>query len=192
MIDFALAVAAYFIGAIPFAFIFSRFFKHVDIRHAGSGNVGAMNAFKSVGRVAGVLTALADIAKGALAAHLAFLYGDLPELYLLAAVLVVLGHNYNIFLGFKGGKGLAATAGVLLYLSPMTFLYALILVIVLVLLIRDVNTVFGVGVFSLPVFFYFQTGNIYYVLTGLAIALIVAVKHLNDFKAYREGRRGFF
>jgi len=175
MIDLFLAAGAYIIGAIPFAYLFGRLL-HVDIRQAGSGNVGAMNAFKNVSRITGILTALADIAKGALAVHL-------------AAFLVVLGHNYNIFLGFKGGKGLAALAGVLFATSPVTFLYALILVIVLVLLIRDVNTTFGVAVFSLPVLFYFQTGNIYYVLTYLAIAFIVALKHLNDFKAYREGRR---
>ncbi len=192
MIDLLLAVGAYILGAIPFAYLFGRLFKRVDIRQAGSGNVGAMNAFKNVNRVTGILTALADIAKGVLAVHLAVVYSNLPELYLLAAFLVVLGHNYNIFLGFKGGKGLAALAGVLLYISPMIFLYTLILVIVLVLLIRDVNTTFGVAVFSLPLFFYFQTGSIYYVLTGLAIALIVAVKHLNDFRAYREGRRGLF
>ena len=188
MIDLFLAAGAYIIGAIPFAYLFGRLL-HVDIRQAGSGNVGAMNAFKNVSRITGILTALADIAKGALAVHLTLLYSNLPELYLLSAFLVVLGHNYNIFLGFKGGKGLAALAGVLFATSPVTFLYALILVIVLVLLIRDVNTTFGVAVFSLPVLFYFQTGNIYYVLTYLAIAFIVALKHLNDFKAYREGRR---
>lgn len=189
MIDLLLAAGAYIIGAIPFAYIFGRLFKRVDIRQSGSGNVGAMNAFKNVGRVTGILTALADIAKGALAVHLALVYSSLPELYLLSAFLVVLGHNYSIFLRFKGGKGLAALAGVLFATSPVTFLYALILVIVFVLLIRDVNTTFGVAVFSLPVLFYFQTGNIYYVLTYLAIAFIVALKHANDFKAYREGRR---
>jgi len=192
VIDLLLAAGAYFIGAIPFAYLFSRLFKHVDIRQTGSGNVGAMNAFKNVDRVAGILTAITDIAKGVLAVYLAILYSNLPELYLLSAFLVVLGHNYNIFLGFKGGKGLAALAGTLLVLLPISFLYVPILVIILVLLIRDVNTAFGVGVFSLPIFFYFQTGNIYYVLTGLTIALIVAVKHLNDFQVYREGRRGLF
>ncbi|MGM0651523.1 MAG: glycerol-3-phosphate acyltransferase [Bacillota bacterium] len=192
MIDLLLAAGAYFIGAIPFAYLCGRLFKRVDIRQAGSGNIGAMNAFRNIGRLPGILTALADIAKGAVAVYLALLYGNLPELHLLSAFLVVLGHNYNIFLGFKGGKGLAALAGVILVLSPLTFLYALTLVIVLFLLIRDINTTFGVGVFSLPLFFYFQTGSIYYALTGLAIALTVAAKHVKDFQAYREGRRKFF
>ncbi len=192
MIDLLLAAGAYVIGAIPFAYLFGRLFKHVDVRHTGSGNVGAMNAFKHVGRLTGLLTVIADIAKGAMAVHLAVLYSNLPELYLFSAFLVVLGHNYNIFLEFKGGKGLAALAGVLLYISPMTFLYALILVMVLVLLIRDTNTAFGVGVLFLPAVLYFQTGSIIYTLTGLAIALIVALKHVNDFQAYREGRRAIF
>ena len=192
MIDLLLAAGAYIIGAIPFAYLFGRLVMRVDIRQSGSGNVGAMNVFKSVSRVTGILTALADIAKGALAVHLALVYSDLPELYLFSAFLVVLGHNYNIFLGFKGGKGLAALAGVIFAMSPMTFLYALILVIVLVLVLRDVNTTFGVGVFSIPVFFYLQTGDTCYFLTGLAIAIIVALKHVKDFKAYREGRRKLF
>jgi len=192
MIDLLLAAGAYVIGAIPFAYLFGRLFKHVDVRHTGSGNVGAMNAFKHVGRVTGILTVLADIAKGALAVHLALLYSDLPELYLLAAFLVVLGHNYNIFLGFKGGKGLAALAGALIIISPLTIIYALILIAAIAFLVRDTNTAFGVGVLFLPALLYFQTGSIIYVLTGLAIALIIAAKHIKDFQAYREGRRAIF
>jgi acyl phosphate:glycerol-3-phosphate acyltransferase len=102
---------------------------------------------------------------------------------------VVLGHNYNIFLGLKGGKGLGSLTGSMLVLSPITFLYILALVILIALLIRDTNTASGLGILTLPVILGLQKGELAFYLVGAAISLLVAVKHIRDFKAYLQGRR---
>jgi acyl phosphate:glycerol-3-phosphate acyltransferase len=192
MADFYIVLAAYFIGAIPFAYLFGRLLKHADIRQIGSGNVGAMNTFKHIGYLPGVLTLLTDMAKGFLAVHLATSYGSFYLLPLFAMFMVVLGHNYNVFLGFKGGKGLACLLGAMLLISPITILYVLGLIILIVLIIRDTNTAAGLGIIALPVVLGLQKGHWLFAAFGLAVALLVLSKYPRDFRAYRAGRRRIF
>lgn len=191
MNDVLAAVPAYLLGAFPSAYIFTRLFSGLDIRKEGSGNVGGMNTIRTAGKLPGVLTIIMDIGKGVLAVYLAARLGS-PALPLLAAFLAVLGHNYNPFLGFKGGKGLGTTLGVLLILSPFTIVYLIILIAVPALLLRDTNTGAGIGVAALPFVFWFQYQDRLWVLAGAAMALVIILKHAKDFKAYREGRRKLF
>lgn len=184
-----LIIVAYFIGTFPSAYICGRLFVKSDIRQLGSGNVGALNTAKTVGYLPGILTLLADIAKGVLAVYLAVLYGSWFLVPFMAAFFVVLGHNYNLFLGFKGGKGLGSLVGAMALLAPLAAIYTLAVIIVLALLLRDTNTAAGAGVFSLPLFLYLQEGHWAVLIIGTAIAIIVALKHGRDFKAYRQGRR---
>lgn len=118
------ALAAYLLGAVPFAFLFARV-RGVDIRRVGSGNVGATNVFRCVGRPWGILTFAADLSKGALAATLVprLLHGTSvsfpPEIpFIVCGISSIAGHNWPVFLGFRGGKGVATSAGVLLGLTP--------------------------------------------------------------------------
>lgn len=189
MADFLFALAAYLIGTIPSAYLFGRFFKGIDIRQAGSGNVGAVNSFKQTGFLSGILTLCADIAKGAAAVYICESYGSLPVLPVLSVFLVILGHNYNIFLGFKGGKGLASLLGSLLILSPITIPYVLSVMIIIALICRDTNTAAGLGILSLPIFLVFDKGGWVSFLIGMAISLLIMIKHLRDFRAYLQGRR---
>ncbi|HRZ00200.1 MAG TPA: glycerol-3-phosphate 1-O-acyltransferase PlsY [Burkholderiaceae bacterium] len=114
--------AAYLLGSVPFAVIVSRAFGLADPRSYGSGNPGATNVLRSGNKAAALLTLLGDAAKGWLAVWLAQRYG--PALGLgegtvaLVAVAVFMGHLYPVFLRFKGGKGVATAAGVLLSLQP--------------------------------------------------------------------------
>ncbi len=114
----ALLLAAYLIGSIPFAVVVSRLFGMADPRSYGSGNPGATNVLRSGNKLAAVLTLLGDGFKGWLAVFLAMRFG--PELGLtasaapIAALAAFLGHLFPVFLGFKGGKGVATAAGVLL------------------------------------------------------------------------------
>lgn len=114
----ALLLAAYLLGSIPFAVVVSRLFGMADPRSYGSGNPGATNVLRSGNKLAAVLTLLGDGLKGWLAVFLAMRFG--PELGLtasaapLAALAAFLGHLFPVFLGFKGGKGVATAAGVLL------------------------------------------------------------------------------
>jgi len=105
-------VIAYLLGSIPFGYIIVRLKTGSDIRASGSGNIGATNVLRTTGRAAGVLTLLLDFAKGFAAVWLASrLTGGDPVWTALAAVAVLLGHGYPVFLGFKGGKAVASTFG---------------------------------------------------------------------------------
>ncbi len=122
------ALAAYFVGSFPTGFLVARA-RGIDIRSVGSGNIGATNVFRILGKPAGILVLLVDLLKGALPPFLlppllrSLLGEALPvePLALTAGVSAILGHNYTCWLRFKGGKGIATTAGVFLALMPKAF-----------------------------------------------------------------------
>lgn len=111
----------YVIGALPVSWLVFKLFTGKDIRKEGTGNVGAMNTYESSGRkIAGVIAFLGDAAKGMLAVAVARLFYD--EYFIMtgfAVICAVIGHNYSVFLKFKGGRGLATAAGALLLLNPL-------------------------------------------------------------------------
>ena len=113
------AILAYLIGSIPVAYIFGRVLKGLDIREHGSGNMGATNAFRVLGKGPGIVVLILDIVKGIIPVTLvanAFGLGDALSLVIIS-VAAVAGHNWTIFLGFKGGKGMATSLGVLIGLA---------------------------------------------------------------------------
>jgi acyl phosphate:glycerol-3-phosphate acyltransferase len=113
------AVLAYLIGSIPVAYIFGRVLKGIDIREHGSGNMGATNAFRVLGKWPGLAVLVLDVIKGIIPVTLlanAFGLGDALSLVIIA-VAAVAGHNWTVFLGFKGGKGMATSLGVLIGLA---------------------------------------------------------------------------
>jgi glycerol-3-phosphate acyltransferase PlsY len=112
-------IASYLIGSIPTAYIFGRLIKKIDIRQHGSGNVGATNAFRILGKGPGSLVLLLDILKGAVVTSVvADIFGlTEPFLRVLLGIVVVCGHNWTVFLNFKGGKGIATSLGVLVGLT---------------------------------------------------------------------------
>ncbi len=112
-------LAAYLIGAIPFAYIVSRLATGVDIRRVGDGNVGAKNTFYSVGKLAGILVGAADITKGMLAVELARSLTGSEETAMVAGMSAVLGHDFSPFLDFHGGQGMASMVGSFLLLFPV-------------------------------------------------------------------------
>lgn len=125
----ATAVLAYLCGSVPTGFLVARA-KGIDIRKVGSGNMGATNVFRTLGKGPGILVLLIDAAKGALPVLLLVLLfddtgADPVWLKLISALVAVLGHNYTCWLGFKGGKGIATSAGVLAALVPQAFLITL-------------------------------------------------------------------
>lgn len=143
----AAMAGAYFIGAIPWALIVGRRFYGVDPREHGSGNLGATNVFRVLGARAGGATLLLDAAKGAVAVGLARLLvpaeavgSTWSDWVALAAMMgAVLGHSYSPYIGFKGGKGVATSAGALAVLTPMAILIELLLMVGIVTLSRMVS-----------------------------------------------------
>ncbi|OGW49831.1 MAG: hypothetical protein A2078_03405 [Nitrospirae bacterium GWC2_57_9] len=117
---------SYLIGAVPFGILFSRLFSKVDVRTVGSGNIGATNVLRAAGKKAAVLTLLADCLKGVLPVLAAAFIFQADWVTVLCGAAAVLGHNFPVYLGFKGGKGVATSYGVVLAIAPWTGLICLI------------------------------------------------------------------
>jgi glycerol-3-phosphate acyltransferase PlsY len=111
-------ILSYLIGAVPFGLLFGRIFSNIDVRSVGSGNIGATNVLRAAGKKAAVLTLLADCLKGILPVlAIKFLFQD-DAITGLSGAAAVLGHNYPVYLAFKGGKGVATSFGVVLAVAP--------------------------------------------------------------------------
>ncbi|WP_445487163.1 glycerol-3-phosphate 1-O-acyltransferase PlsY [Niallia sp. 03133] len=124
MITGLLFVLAYLIGSIPSGLIIGKVFYGIDIREHGSGNLGGTNTFRTLGKKAGFAVTFSDILKGTLATLLPLLFSlDTSVNPLVFGVFAVIGHMYPIFAGFKGGKAVATSAGILLGHEPLLFLF---------------------------------------------------------------------
>ena len=188
-VDLALVALAYVLGSVPSGYIWARLLRGVDVTTAGSGNVGGMNVARNVSPVAGVLTGVSDFGKGALVTWLAAHYGTVPATAMAAAVFAVLGHNYMLFLKFRGGKGLGVTAGSLAVLAPVAILYAAAVIVAASVILRDTNTGTGLGALLLWAAFGVSFGSAAWAWFGLALGLVIFSKHLGDVRSYIKGRR---
>ncbi len=150
---------AYLLGSIPFGFIFGKILKKIDIRDHGSGNIGATNVIRVLGTVPGTVVLILDMLKGVLAVTLLYKLFYLEQLPVsmtlfrtLLAVAVISGHNWTVFLNFKGGKGVATSAGAMLALSPQIVGLSIVVWILTFLLTRIVSLGSMISAISLPVF----------------------------------------
>lgn len=152
MISVTLVVlAAYGLGAVPFAYVVARRFAGVDIRAAGSGNVGATNVARTAGAGLAAIVLVLDIAKGALAVWLARRAG-LPEAVVaLAGLAAIVGHIFPVWLGFRGGKGVATACGVFAVLAPPALLVAVLTFLFFAGATRYVSFGSVVGAVVLPI-----------------------------------------
>ncbi len=134
-------ICSYLLGCIPTSFIFGKLIKKIDIRQYGSHNVGATNAIRVLGLKIGIVTLIIDIAKGFFAIQIGKLIIQNPEniLIICLGLAAILGHIFTVFLNFKGGKGVATFAGVLIALAPIPFLIALLIFILIVWITRYVS-----------------------------------------------------
>lgn len=121
MLNILTLFLSYLIGSIPFALIIGKLFYKVDIREHGSGNLGATNTFRILGKKAGIVVLVADMLKGTLACLLPLLFNSNVN-PIFCGLLAILGHVYPIFAGFRGGKAVATSTGVFLFLSPFSIL----------------------------------------------------------------------
>jgi acyl phosphate:glycerol-3-phosphate acyltransferase len=118
-------ILAYLLGSIPSGLIIGKAFYKTDIRQHGSGNLGGTNTFRTLGVKAGLAVTLADILKGTLAASLPYLF-HLDMNSLIPGIFAVVGHMYPVFAGFRGGKAVATSGGVILFCAPFMFLTVLV------------------------------------------------------------------
>jgi len=141
-----LVLLSYLLGSIPFAYIAGRVFKGIDIRNFGDGNVGAVNAYRGIGPAAGVAVLIADVSKGAIAVLVAQAFAS-QLVTLLAGLAVVTGHNWPIYIGFRGGRGQATAIGVLCALLPLA-MFILLAVCAVPFLVTRNTKIAGVILFA--------------------------------------------
>ncbi len=190
MLNLAIFFLSYIIGSIPFSFMIAKLFKGIDIRKLGTKNVGAMNVISVAGIFPGIIALLFDISKGALVVHLTNKITEDIGVSLTSGLFTVIGHNWPIFLKFKGGKGVATTIGILLLISPFSLLILYLIAIpIIILIINDSYMSASIGFLILPLILWFLEKNIWFVIFGILIALIIVIRHLNDIRTYFEGRR---
>jgi glycerol-3-phosphate acyltransferase PlsY len=182
------AVAAYVVGAIPVGYLIARLFGVADIRRHGSGNIGATNVLRTAGRVPALATLFADIAKGWLAVALAGrIGGDTAPALAVGAVAAVVGNCWSVFLGFRGGKGVATGLGALLRLTPLATLAALPVFLVVVITTRFVSLGSLLGALCVPFGAWALGAPRAAVAGAAAVAAIVILRHHENIARLRAG-----
>jgi acyl phosphate:glycerol-3-phosphate acyltransferase len=208
LIYLATALGAYLLGSIPTGFLVAKA-KGIDIRAVGSGNIGATNAMRVLGKPVGIFVLLADAAKGYIACALIppliwnwlipHYYGffryffDAPVknqmgFFLIAGIFAVLGHNYTCWLQFKGGKGIATTAGVYLALAPWAVLVALVVFILSVLLTKYVSVGSIAAAIALPATVWIMSPqNLFLGIATTALGGLAIYKHKSNIQRLMAG-----
>lgn len=193
------AIVAYLLGSISFSVIISKKLAGFDVREKGSGNAGATNVLRSVGKKGALLTLLGDALKGVVAILFAILVGAIAKnadkslLVQIAGILVVIGHTFPIFFEFKGGKGVATALGVLLMTNWKIGLICLVFALVLMILTKMVSMGSVGAAILFPVLTLFIHSN-YTVLDGssyyiysIILAVIVAFNHRSNIQRILNG-----
>jgi glycerol-3-phosphate acyltransferase PlsY len=180
---------AYLLGAIPFGYLLVKWTTGTDVRASGSGNIGATNVLRTTGRLAGVATLLLDIAKGYLAVWIAWrLTGGDPFWMSAAALAVMAGHAYPVFLRFQGGKAVASFIGAFLYLTPGAMICALLVFVVVVAWTRHISlgSISAAATFPLAVWIVQRPQHPVFLAALLAGAFIV-YRHRANIHRLRAG-----
>ncbi len=203
MINFVIAtVLAYLIGSIPTAVLIGRIFYKIDIRDVGSGNAGATNTIRVLGLKAGIPVLLIDIFKGWFAVYIAHFFHDgrttFPdaiELDIILAFAAVIGHVLPLYVGFKGGKGIATLLGIGLALYPLSTFITILVFIIVLLLSGYVSLGSIIASVSFPITYIFILGNYEYpslIVLAVAVAVFVPITHRKNIKRLINGEESKF
>ena len=179
-------VLAYLLGSIPFGLLFSRMGGLGDIRETGSGNIGATNVLRSGNKFLAALTLLADAAKGSAAIFIALEFAGFPTAYW-AGLAALLGHVFPVWLGFKGGKGVAVFIGTSIVLSPLPGLSMLSVWLLVALIGRRSSLAALIATLSVPPYM-FVLGEVYgAVVVGVQVG-VVYWAHRENISRLRKGQ----
>ena len=181
-------LVAYLIGAVPIGWMVARAFGVPDIRRHGSGNIGATNVLRTLGRRAAIVTLLGDVLKGYLAVFTAAaLSGGDPVVTAVATVAAVVGNCWSVFLGFRGGKGVATGLGALLWIVPWATLVALPVFVALVAITRYVSLASLLAAACVPLVAVMLRYPSPSALAALVVAAIIAARHHANIARLRAG-----
>lgn len=184
---------AYLIGAIPCGVVLTRLVGGEDIRKAGSGNIGATNVYRVAGRKLGALTFIGDALKGALPIAYAIYIANMPdEQVAMVAIVTFLGHLYPVYIGFKGGKGVATGCGIYLMLSTLTAVLGLTVFGLVLWRSRYVSLASVCAALSVPIINYALERNVPLLLATLFVSVMVIFRHRENIKRLIAGTESKF
>jgi len=189
-------ISAYLLGSIPTAIIIGKIARGIDIREHGSGNAGATNTFRVLGAKLAIPVTIVDLFKG-LITPLLFQYFfpeiNAPNLLalfkIICGILAIVGHIFPVFAGFRGGKGVLTSLGVVLALTPMASLIALAVAIVILFTFKIVSLTSLSGAFCYPIFVFFfnRSESDYYFYFACLIAVLIFFTHRTNIKRLIQG-----
>ena len=192
MINVIAVLCAYLLGSIPPALWIGKIFYKTDIRQHGSGNLGGTNSFRVLGKKPGLIITLIDILKGTAATLLLLLpvFADVSIHPLILGAVAVVGHMFPIFAGFRGGKAVATSAGVILGYSWLFFLTLLIIFFIILKLTKMVSLssiCIAIAAFIIALINFFVTGDyVFLILIGI-LAFFIVYRHRANMKRIKDG-----
>ena len=180
-------ISAYLLGSIPNGLIFGRLIWKKDLRQFGSHNIGATNAWRVLGKSAGLFIFALDFLKGALSVFLAQEILQEPLLMILAGIFAILGHTFSLFLKFRGGKGVATGLGVIAMLMPEITVIVFLLWLAIVFVTRYVSLGSIVASVCVPLLAIFFDEPTEFILFGAIAAVFITVRHKENISRLANG-----
>ena len=195
-------IAGYILGSLPFSFWLGKF-RGVDLRRVGSGNVGATNLARTVGTEWGLIAFVLDLGKGLIAVILAGYICNLLKtsgtslsiLKIIGGISSIIGHNWSMWIRFKGGKGVATSAGVFLGLAPVSLLLAMAVWLVVLVLFRYVSLASIIASISLPLWMWSGIGGkpaLPIIIFSCIVSILLIIRHRSNIKRLIQGRESKF
>jgi len=185
--SFLAVLLAYLLGSVSFGYLVGRRIRGVDIRQYGSGSSGTTNILRTLGTGPAVVVLLLDAGKGIGAVYLADLLTGNPNVVMLAGVAVVAGHNWPVFFGFRGGRGIATSMGVLLGIAPSVILIAVLVGLLVMALTRYVSLGSLVGSVLIPFLMLLFRLPPAHILFGTALCLLAVWRHRANIRRLLAG-----
>jgi len=182
-----LVVAGYLLGSIPFGLLIARASHGVDVRRVGSGNIGATNVLRTAGKGAAALTLLLDLLKGWAPVALARSLGEPDVLVAAVGLAAFLGHVYPIFLGLRGGKGVATFLGVLFALNVTAAVVVAAVWLLTAAVVRYSSVAAIVASAMSPVFIWVVDGRLPYIVLAVVLAGFIVVRHRENLRRLMAG-----
>jgi acyl phosphate:glycerol-3-phosphate acyltransferase len=188
-----IALFGYLLGSVPTGIVLTRLFSRVDPRKTGSKNIGATNIYRTAGKTLGVLTLAGDVLKGAIPIWMAMMWSqhdlwDIPELWIaIVGLSPIVGHIFPIFLGFKGGKGVATALGTYLVVSPSSVVIEAFLFVFIVWKWRIIALGSITCAITIPILIAIFRGERIYILLSVIIAGLILYRHQSNIARLLHG-----
>lgn len=183
-----IALFGYILGSVPTGLLLTKLFSKVDPRKIGSKNIGATNIFRTAGKSLGIMTLIGDLLKGAIPVFLAIQWGESDLWIAISGLTPFLGHVFPIFLGFKGGKGVATALGVYLVISPLAVFIEFLIFAGIVWKWRIISIGSIICAITIPILIaYFRSDSKAYFIISVIIAALILYRHQSNISRLLQG-----